>query len=190
MNFEWHKSNHHRCSFSLISQSFAFAKFILIKCWKRPHPITFIKAFKHYILLELEWIIEIYPNNSFILFPRKKLSNIGWLSSHSVISWPSGITSFNSSHHWRTVLGHQSVLDWCSSHRLGDVTLLCTCSFQHYAFLSGTACFGPGKISIHCCPWFFLRYFHKATLEYLCSFMFWFLLILPMGINCHRIVLV
>lgn len=184
MNFEGHNSNHNRCSFSWINQSFAFVKFILIKCWKRPHPITFIKAFKHYILLELEWIIEIYSNNSFILFPRKKLSNIGWLSSHSVISWLSGITSSNSSHLWRTVLG------WCWSNRLGDVTLLGTCSFQHYAFLSGTTCFGPGQISIHCCLWLFFLYFHKAALEYLCSLVFWFLLILPMGINCHRIVLV
>lgn len=45
-------------------------RFFLIKLWKRPHP--FVKAFKHYVILELEWTIEIYSNNTFIRLLRKQ----------------------------------------------------------------------------------------------------------------------
>lgn len=57
-----------------------------------PRPISFIKAFKHYLLSELELTIEIYSNNGFILLLRKQAQQY-WISFQSVISWLSGVTS-------------------------------------------------------------------------------------------------
>lgn len=53
-------------------------RFTLIKLWKKPQPIPFIRVFKHYLLLEMEWAVEFYS------VTEKTDCDIGWLFSQSV----------------------------------------------------------------------------------------------------------
>lgn len=146
-----------------------------------PRPITFIKAFKHYLLLELELTVEIYSNNGFILLLRKQAQQY-WISFQSVISWLSGVTSSKFFIPLEdSAVSTGLVLQW---ETWSCDTPVC----QHYAFLSSTTCFGPGQMHIHCCLRLFLLC-SQATLKYLCSVVCW-VLKRPVGINCRRIALV